>query len=258
MSRCSVLMERALWDGAARRAHTKVLRRRNCTGIRKSATAEIGPVRAKGEGEHGRARTQFWNVRDGVMTFKEARTQRSIYRLLGALTFPLGALTVIATFLKTFYYTNSPALITLGFFKNTAALAYRELFFVRWLWPWMSVANLDSPIGPISLFLCPSIIVGYALVFGSRVLFQNAKRLTEWIKEVKGLLAKEGMRDSLRPMSGGQSTGNVQAGRDANINQHITNHYNQRPDNPKTPFIVAAIGVAGAIVSAIIGALFGK
>jgi len=70
------------------------------------------------------------------------------------------------------------------------------------------------------------------------------------MREVRALLAKENMRDSLKPNSNRQSMGDIQAGRDLSVVQEITNHYNHRPDRPKYTIIVAIIGAVAAIVAA--------
>lgn len=172
---------------------------------------------------------------------------------------------MLVTFLKSVYDYFEPELAThfisdplIRIFCNiiavTASGLYNNIFIIRWFWPWMSNGSINEPFGILALgiLLCPTFIVGVVLLVSASLLIRNAKQLKTWMHEVKALLVKEDMRASLRPGSGHQSIGTIQAGRDVRINQEIISHYSQRPDNPKLALITAIIGAIAVILAAII------
>lgn len=122
---------------------------------------------------------------------------------------------------------------------------------LNWVWPWLSDYGIFG--WPFSLALAPTALLGLVLVFIAAFCSGEVRRLTKWISEVKEILHKEEMAASRRPSSPGQSVKNVSAGHDTIIN--LNNYYNHRPDNPKTPIVVAVIGSIAVMVAALIGLL---
>jgi hypothetical protein len=188
------------------------------------------------------------------MTYNEAQTSRNIYVLLSFLAFALGIFILLVTGLKAFW---------LGFACGAAQhqnCLGNESFFIKpirsikdapvvsWLWPWISESGFGGTSNPL---LFPSTIVAFTLVFVGYFLRQNAAKLNKWMREVRELLAVEQMANSRRPPQSRQSIGDVHVGRDSNITQQITNHYNHRPDNPKAPIIVTIIGAIATIAAAL-------
>jgi hypothetical protein len=189
------------------------------------------------------------------MTFEEARWTRFAYLVLACLAFVSGVSILFVTAMKIAYAAAEPGGVFAVPIRAVTSEFYYNLFIVRWLWPWMSDASFDGPLG---ILLCPTVIVGLALIAVTRPLLNNAERLATWMREVKALLAKEGMRASLRSGSSRQSIGDIQAGRNVRISQEITNHYNHRPDNPRSAIIVAVIGAVAAIAGPALSAWLGK
>ena len=182
------------------------------------------------------------------MTFDEARTRRFIYFAGGILAIIFAALFLIVTDLKGIHLrTYEKQHAGDEFWQNALGLIFENVVVVRWLWPWMS----DSGFGGMSNFpFSPSAILGWVLLIVGGLLGTNARRLKRWLDDVKELLAKEQMAASRRPASQRQLTGDVHSGRDSHIT--LTNYYNQRPDNPKIPIIIAIIGVVGTIIAALL------
>lgn len=188
------------------------------------------------------------------MTYGEAKERRFTYSALFVLTFAFGLPILVTTILKSFHVAVQSGSLPFIPFGGIVRTFYYNIpvvnFVVQQLWPWMSVVRYFI----ISdILLCPSLVVGEILLIIAFFFLQNAIRLSAWMQEARELHEKEKMRDSLKPPSSRQSIGNVQAGGDANIKQEITNHYNHRPDNPRTPIVVAFIGAAAAIVAALLG-----
>ena len=185
------------------------------------------------------------------MTFNKARTSRRVYLMSSFSAFAAGFVILLVTAMKQIYIFISGQDVFGGdVLRTTIGWIYREAIFVPWLWPWMSGTGFDgATVLPLSL-LSPTGFVGFALLTVGAFLSDHARRLRRWMVEVKGLIAKQDMISSLRPSSSKQSTADVRAGRDANISQQITNHYNNPPDSRKVPIIVALITVLGAIAAA--------
>lgn len=188
------------------------------------------------------------------MTFEEARWKRFVYLVLSVLAFIPGLLIFAVTFLKILYALAGASNLFSRPIRGIISLLYYDVPVVRsavqWLWPSMSSVGSEEP---LEMLFNPTIIAGFALVTVGGFLLQNAQRLGTWMREVKDLLAKEQMRASLKPPSNRQSTGSIKAGRDVSLNQQITNHYNQRPDNPKYAIIAAIIAAVAAIIAALLG-----
>jgi len=183
------------------------------------------------------------------MTDDEARTSRRTYLALGSLALVSGIPILLVTLLKGLYtIADQQSGFGSDRIKAIVVWIYNNGIFVPWLWPWMS----DRGFGGASNIASPSFFVGAALLGIAVPLFGNASRLKRWINEVTELLAKKSMAASRRMQSSQQSIGNVQSGRDTNLTQQITNHYNHRLDNPWLPIIVAIIGAAAAIAAALI------
>ena len=187
-----------------------------------------------------------------AMTFDDARKSRRRSFWLGCLTLATGFPLLIVSFLKVFYNIcvqngGQP----LGLFRNLIFSVYEGFPGISWLWPWMSDTSLESP---GSTVMSPTGILGLALTFIGAAFFRNWTRLDKWIAEVKELVSKKEMADTHRPAGNyqQQTTGDVISGGDSNITQQITNHYNQRPDSPKAPIIVALIGAVAVIAAALL------
>jgi hypothetical protein len=201
-----------------------------------------------------RFQTSTWKNFGGgkrVMTFNEARTSRRTYLVIGSLALVSGTLILLVTLLKgvLFAYLQADGRVPNNIITRAILSIYEHGIVVSWLWPWMSETGFEGPSNPL---LFPSVILGLAVIGVSAFLFKNAERLKRWIGEVKELLAKEEMAASRRPPSLRQSIGDVQAGRDSQVIQQITNHYNHRPDNPKVPIIAAIIGAIAVIAAALL------
>lgn len=188
------------------------------------------------------------------MTFEEAKWKRFVYFALFILSFISGLLVLTVTFLKLLSASASSGNLFSRPIRGVVSLLYYDIPVVRsavqWLWPSMSSVGSEEP---LEMLLNPTIVAGCALVTVGGFLLQNAQRLGTWMREVKELLAKEQMRDSLKPPSNRQSTGNIKAGGDVSLSQQITNHYNHRPDNPKYAMIAAVIAALAAIIAALLG-----
>lgn len=189
------------------------------------------------------------------MTYEQARAYRRTYLLLGGGAAIIGLPTLVLSILKIGYeFTHQPGQPSPTFdpFRGTLRGLYGIIpGTLDWLWPWLS--DYGSFGWPYSLALAPTALLGWALIFFAAFCSGEVIKLTKWISEVKELLHKEQMAASRRPPSPEQSVKNVSAGRDAIIS--LTNHYNHRPDSPKTPIIVAVIGAIAVIIAALIGLL---
>ena len=186
------------------------------------------------------------------MTFDEAKKSRRKSFWLGCFTLVIGLPLLIVSFLKVTYNIcvqegGQPS----GLFRDIIFSIYNGIPGILWLWPWMSDTNLDTPVHSA---MSMTGIIGLVLVFIGIASFNNWVRLDRWIAEVKELVSRREMADTHRPPSVRQEqiTGNVISGGDSTINQQITNHYNQRPDSPKAPIIVAIIGALAVIAAALL------
>jgi hypothetical protein len=189
------------------------------------------------------------------MTYPEARKLRNIYLLTGSLAFVSGTTILLVTALKMAYggvacriAYHPGCLGDDSLLIGAVSWIYENGIVVSWLWPWMSETDLG---GTHNLALSPSGILGVVLIGVFGLLIRNAARLTRWMAEVRELLTKEEMASSRRLQSSLQSI-DVQAGRDSHITQQFTNHYNHRPDNPKTTIFAAVIGAIAVIAAALV------
>ena len=189
------------------------------------------------------------------MTNDQARAYRWTYGLLGGGAAIIGTPTLVLSVLKIGYEFNhqpgQPTPIVDPFGGILRVLFGIIPGTLNWVWPWLSDYGVFG--WPFSLVLAPTALLGLVLVFIAAFSSGEVRKLTKWISEVKELLHKEEMAASRRPPSPKQSVENVAAGRDAIIN--LNNHYNHRPDNPKTPIVVAVIGAIAVMVAALIGLL---
>lgn len=184
------------------------------------------------------------------MTLDEARASRRTYLAAGSLIFASGALVLFVTALKGLYLiAHQQGGLGSVNIKAIVGWIYEHGIVISWLWPWMSDTGFG---GTFNIPLSPSAITGLALLIVAGFLFQNATRLKRWIGEVRELLAKEEMAASQRPLSQRQTTSSIVSGKDTTVTQQITNHYNHPPDNPRTPIIVAFIGAAAIVISAVV------
>lgn len=189
------------------------------------------------------------------MTNDQARAYRRNYVLLGGGAAIIGLPTLALSVLKIGYQFNhqvgqpAPLFDPIGgILRVLLAIMPSAL---NWVWPWLSDYGIFG--WPLSLALALTALLGWALIIIAAFCSGEVRKLTKWISEVKELLHKEEMAASRRPSSPKQSVENVFAGHDAIIN--LNNHYNHRPDNPKTPIIVGIIGAIAMVVAALIGLL---
>lgn len=167
-----------------------------------------------------------------------------------------GLATLFVTFLKAAYAATRTANLLARPIGGISNLLYNDVCdkfsvcVVQWLWPWVSDVNIDDA---LAMFLKPSVIAGLALAFTGASLLGYSKRLGTWVHEVKELLNKESIRESIKPKSNYQHIGDVVTGRDSIINQEISYHYSHPPSKPKHTLIVAAIGATATIIAALIG-----
>ena len=184
------------------------------------------------------------------MTFDEARASRRTYLTVSASAFIFGTLTLFVTVLKGLYLiAYQQGGLGSDAIKAVVSWIYEHGIVISSLWPWMSDTGFG---GTFNFPLSPSAILGLVLLIISATSLKNSARLKRWMSDVKELLAKEEMAASRRPPSQRQSVGNIASGGDTHVTQQITNHYNHRPDNPRTLIIVAVIGAIATVIASLL------
>jgi hypothetical protein len=184
------------------------------------------------------------------MTYEKARLTRVLYYVLSVLAAAIGISMIIATLWASIEQDPNP-FPPFKVLTKLLELLNDKIHVIGWL----KYLVPNTPGYPA--FLNPFYVCGFLLVLFARYLLRNSRVLKSWMVEVKSLIEKESILNSIRLKSraaGGASSNTIGGVYGGDVHQEIANYFNHRPDSPRHAVIIAIIG---AVVSAVLGPIVG-